>query len=440
MPDERYWNRQLETMDPEQLQDLQNARLREQTAWVYERSSFYRERMDSARVKPGDIRTVQDLSRLPIMQKLDYRREQDAYPPYGRLICVPQETLVKYWTTSGSTGKPTVFATTLEDYEDYLESAARVLWTAGVRPGWKVAVPFSHGHWIGLWGVFDATWLKVKAQILPLGGYDSEYRIRKMAEVGIDAFCATPTYASHLSEVARRLGIHVKSIGVKTVLTAGEPASPATRRMIEETWGATTFDFYGNTENLSYMGVDCEEKAGFHFWQDRTVVEVVDSDGQPVPDGQEGEVVFTNLTARSMPAIRLRIGDVTRIDRSACKCGRTHLRVLYILGRREDVVKVRGVNIYPRVMDDVIRGMAGVGSEYRLVFRRDQGLDAMVVQVEPLPQVDSLQISEALRTRIRHVCGVTPIVETLVLGTLPKSEVKAKRVFDERGVDEFKRS
>jgi phenylacetate-CoA ligase len=435
----KYWNPEIETMAPDKLQALQNGLLQEQCRWVYGNSEFYRERFDAARIKPDDIKSVSDLRRLPIMDKDDYIREQAATPPFGRMLCVPENDLVRYWTTSGSTGKPRVFGTNLTDYEDYLESAARVLWTAGVRPGWKVAVPFSHGHWIGLWGVFDATWLRVGAQIIPLGGYDSEYRIKRMAEAGVNAICATPTYASYLSEVGRNCGIDVKKIGVKAILTAGEPASPSTRRLIEETWAAPTFDFYGNTENLSYLGVDCEEKSGFHFWQDRTVVEVVDQNGDPVADGREGELVFTNLSARSMPAIRMKIADVTQIDRSPCPCGRTHLRVQYILGRREDVLKIRGVNVYPRVIEDEVRGTPGLGSEYRIVFRRRSGLDVLVLQVEPLEPANADSIAADICRRVRDKCGLGAEIESLKHGTLPKSEVKAKRVFDERGVNEFAR-
>lgn len=440
MDERKYWNPEIETMAPDRLEALQNELLRKQCEWVYVNSDFYRERFDAAKVKPGDIKTVSDLRRLPVMDKDDYIREQAIKPPYGRMMCVPEGDLVRYWTTSGSTGKPRVFGTNLADYEDYLESAARVLWTAGVRPGWKVAVPFSHGHWIGLWGVFDATWLRVGAQIVPLGGYDTEYRIKRMADAGVNAICATPTYASYLSEVGRSCGIDVKKIGVKAILTAGEPASPSTRRLIEETWGAPTFDFYGNTENLSYLGVDCEEKSGFHFWQDRTVVEVIDQDGEPVPDGKEGELVFTNLSARSMPAIRLRIADVTQIDRAPCPCGRTHLRVNYILGRREDVLKIRGVNVYPRVVENEVRGTPGIGSEYRIVFRRRNGLDVLVLQIEPLGEVDGPALAENIRRKIKIVCGVSSEIELLKHGTLPRSEVKAKRVFDERGIQEFART
>jgi phenylacetate-CoA ligase len=440
MNERKYWNPEIETMAPDKLQALQNERLQKQCAWVYAKSDFYRERFDAAGVKPADINTVADLRLLPIMDKDDYIREQAIKPPYGRMLCVPESDLVRYWTTSGSTGKPRVFGTNSADYEDYLESAARVLWTAGVRPGWKVAVPFSHGHWIGLWGVFDATWLRVGAQIVPLGGYDTEYRIKRIAEAGVNAICATPTYASYLSEVGRNCGIDVKKIGVKAILTAGEPASPSTRRLIEETWGAPTFDFYGNTENLSYLGVDCEEKSGFHFWQDRTVVEVIDQDGNPVADGKEGELVFTNLSALSMPAIRLRIADVTQIDRTPCPCGRTHLRVHYILGRREDVLKIHGVNVYPRVVENEVRGTSGIGSEYRIVFRRRNGLDVLILQIEPLGDVDGKAIADTVRRKIKHVCGVSSEIELLKHGTLPKSEVKAKRVFDERGVQEFSRT
>lgn len=441
MPEDTYWDRTIETMPAEQLRELQDARLRDQIEWVYERSPFHRARMRRAGLRPRDVQGVADLTKLPITEKDDYASEQETHPPYGGMLCVPESDLVRYWTTSGSTGKPRTFGSTLADYEDYLESAARVLWTAGVRPGWKLAVPFSHGHWIGLWGVFDAAWQRVGAQIVPLGGYDTQYRIRKMAEISISAFCATPTYAAHLSEVGRQMGIDVRSIGVRAILTAGEPASPSTRARIEDTWGACTFDFYGNTENLSYLGVDCEEKAGFHFWQDRTVVEVVDQDGQPVPEGETGEMVFTNLTCRSMPAIRLRIGDVTRLDSAPCRCGRTHTRVLYVLGRREDVFKIRGVNVYPRVIEDVVRGMDGLGSEYRIVFRRAEGLDQLVLQVEPLPGGESTEDPGAeLAERVRTASGLTPRIESLAYGTLPKSELKAKRVFDERGVDEFARS
>lgn len=440
MAEHGYWNAEVETMEPAALDELQNARLREQIAWVYEHSAFQRERMDGARVSPADIRTVADLRRIPLMDKDDYLREQQAHPPYGRLLCVPEHELVRLWTTSGSTGQPRTFGTNLADYEDYLESAARVLWTAGVRPGWKVAVPFAHGHWIGLWGVFDATWLKVGAQIVPLGGYGSEDRIRKIADFGVDALCATPTYAAYLSSVARRIGVDVSKLGVRSILTAGEPAAPATRRRIEEVWGAQTFDFYGNTENLSYLGVDCEERTGFHFWRDRVAVEIVDSEGQPVPEGEEGELVFTNLSSRSMPAIRLRIADLTRVDSSPCPCGRTHPRVQYILGRREDIVKLRGVNIYPRVVEDIVRATDGLGSEYRIVFRREQEIDALVLQVEPTGEAAAGELAEHIRRRVKSVCGVTPTVELLDVGTLPTSEVKAKRVFDERGVDEFART
>lgn len=439
MSDDVYWNRAVETMPATDLQRLQDDLLRKQIRWVYERSGYHRDRMNEAGVRPDDVRGVADLVRLQLSDKDDYLREQAEHPPYGRMLCVPEDELVRYWTTSGSTGRPRTFGTTLADYEDYLESAARVLWTAGVRPGWKVGVPFSHGHWIGLWGVFDAAWLKVGAQVVPLGGYDTEYRIRKIAELPISAFCATPTYASYLSEVARGLDIDVATIGVKAILTAGEPASPAARAQIEQTWNAKTFDFYGNTENLSYLGVDCERKDGFHFWQDRTVVEVVDPDGNPVPDGESGELVFTNLSSRSMPAIRLRIGDVTKIDRSPCGCGRTHLRVQYVLGRLEHVIKIRGINIYPRVVEDIVRGVPGLSSEYRMIFRRIHGLDTLFLQVEPLAGVDGNAAAEEVARRVRAGCGVTPQVEPLAHGTLPKSELKARRVFDERGGDEFAR-
>jgi phenylacetate-CoA ligase len=428
-------------MPPAQLDELQNRLLRDQIAWVYENSGFQRERIDSAGVKPEDIQTVDDLQRIPLMDKDDYLTEQLAHPSYGRFLCVPEDELVRFWTTSGSTGQPRNFGTTLADYEDYLESAARVLWTAGVRPGSKVAVPFAHGHWIGLWGVFDATWLRVGAQIVPLGGYGSEDRIKKIADFGIDVLCATPTYASYLSTVARRIGIDVSTLGVRAILTAGEPAAPATRRVIEEVWGAKTFDFYGNTENLSYLGVDCEEQTGFHFWRDRTVVEIIDPDGNRVPEGEEGELVFTNLSSRSMPAIRLRIADLTRVATDGCPCGRTHPRVQYILGRREDIVKLRGVNIYPRVVEDVVRATADLGSEYRIVFRRADEIDSLVLQVEPLAaDAEREPIVADIRGRVKSICGVTPEVEVLAPGTLPMSEVKAKRVFDERGIDEFARS
>jgi phenylacetate-CoA ligase len=441
MSDERYWNPEIEAMPSSQLDELQDELLRKQLNWVYEHSGFQRERMQSAGVTPDDIRTVADLRRIPLMDKDDYLTEQLAHPPYGRLLCVPENELVRFWTTSGSTGQPRNFGTTLADYDDYLESAARVLWTAGVRPGSKVAVPFAHGHWIGLWGVFDATWLKVGAQIVPLGGYGSEDRIRKIADFGIDVICATPTYASYLSTVARRLGIDVSTLGIRAILTAGEPAAPATRSVIEEVWNAQTFDFYGNTENLSYLGVDCEEQTGFHFWRDRTVVEIVDPDGRPVPEGEEGELVFTNLSSRSMPAIRLRIADLTRIDSSPCPCGRTHPRVQYILGRREDIVKLRGVNIYPRVVEDIVRATPELGSEYRIVFRRKDEIDSLVLQVEPLvADAQRDPIVADIRGRVKSICGLTPAVEILAPGTLPMSEVKAKRVFDERGIDEFARS
>lgn len=437
--DRRFWDPKIETMALPDLQELQNSRLRQQIAWVYENSTFQRERMSRAGVSPDDITTVSDLRKIPLMDKDDYLAEQQLHPPFGRLMCIPENDVVRLWTTSGSTGQPRTFGSNLADYDDYLDSGARVLWTAGVRPGWRVAAPFSHGHWIGLWGVFDATWMKVGARILPLGGYGTEDRIRKLFDFGVDAICMTPTYAAYVSSVAARMNLDVSQLGVRSILIGGEPAAPATRRRIEETWGARTFDFYGNTENMSYLGVDCEEQAGFHVWSDRAFVEIVDADGNPVPDGEEGELAFTNLSSRSMPAIRLRIADVTRIDSAPCPCGRSHPRVQYILGRREDVVKVRGVNVYPRVAEDIVRNIDGLGSEYRIVIRHDGGLDSLVVQVEPLDAANTAGVDDEIRKRVKSICGITPEVELLPLGTLPVSELKAKRVFDERLIDEFSR-
>jgi phenylacetate-CoA ligase len=220
------------------------------------------------------------------------------------------------------------------------------------------------------------------------------------------------------------------------VLVAGEPSAPATRHIIEETWGARTVDFYGNTENLSYLGVDCPQKNGFHFWQDRVVVEIINPEtGERVPEGEEGELVFTNLTVESMPAIRLRIGDLTAISRDSCPCGCTHNRVLYVLGRREHVIKMRGLNVYPRVVEDIVRSTPHIGSEYRVIFERERGLDHLRLQVEPLPGVDEAgrqHIMHGIQERLKMSIGISALIDLLPHGTLPKSEQKAKRIVDHR--------
>jgi phenylacetate-CoA ligase len=434
--DRKYWKPEIETMPRDALTALQNRLLREQIAYVYEQSPFYRRKFDAEGITPADIQTADDLQHVPFTTKEEYEEEQRRHPPYGGMLCVPQDQLTRYWTTSGTTGRPRVFGTTTDDYLDYLESAARVLWAGGVRPGWKVMVPFAHGHWIGLWGVFDATWYKVGAQIVPVGGYDTKGRILKMAEIGIDAFCGTPTYAAYLSEVAREMGIDVKAIGVKSILMAGEPAADATRRFIEDTWGARTVDFYGNTENLSYHGVDCETQTGFHFWEDRVVAEVIDPvTGKRVEDGAEGELVCTNLTAKSMPAIRFRTHDLTRLTKEPCACGRTHNRIQYILGRRENVVKIRDINIYPRVIEDLVRSTEGLGSEFRIIFERDRGLDYLKLQIEPLEGLnDSVRkkYEEQIQLKVKTAIGITPRIEVLPHGTLEVSQQKANRVIDKR--------
>ena len=434
----KYWNEEIETMPREQLLKLQQERLGRQLSYVYKHSPFHRKNFDEAGVKPSDIRTIDDIEKLPFTDKYKYAASQNEHPPYGGMLCVSPDKLVRYWTTTGTTMKPRVFGMSAKDYDSYLETAARVLWTAGVRPGWKVAALFPHGYWMGLWGCFDAAWLKVGAQIVPMGGYSTEYRIGKIAEIGIHCLVGTPTYAAYLSEVAREKGLEPKSMGVKAICIAGEPSSPATRKAIEETWGAKTFDFHGTTENLQYCGVDCEFMNGFHFWEDLLVAEVVDPEtGKKLPEGEIGELVYTNLTMEGMPAIRFRSGDVTRIETTPCPCGRTHNRVMYVLGRTEDIVKVKGLNVYPRIIEDIIRSFDEVGTEFRIIFERVKGRDEVKFQIEPLPRVPKEQHGELVNrigNKTKEIIGLTPDIETLEFGTLEKSELKAKRVIDRREI------
>jgi phenylacetate-CoA ligase len=434
----KYWNEEVETMPREKLKQLQEAKLKKQIAYVYNHSPFHRKNFDEAGIKPDDIKTIDDLQKVPLTDKQKYAESQKENPPYGEMLCVSPEKIVRYWTTTGTTMKPRVFGQTLRDYNSYLETAARVLWTAGVRPGWKVGVMFPHGHWVGLWGVFDAAWMKIGAQVIALGGYKSEYRIGKISELGINCLCGTPTYIAYLSEVARENNLDTLSMDVRAACIAGEPSSPATRRMLEDTWGAKTFDFHGTTENMQYTGVDCEYQHGFHLWEDLLVAEIVDPQtGNRLPEGEIGELVYTNLTNQAMPAIRFRSGDLTLIERDVCPCGRTHNRAMYIMGRSENIVKVKGLNVYPRMAEEVLRSFSELGSEFRVVFERVKGLDAVRFQVEPLPRVQKGQYAalvDKIKRKSKELLGFTPEIELLAFGTLEKSELKAKRVIDRRDI------
>ena len=432
----RYWDPKYEDMAAEELGPVQLKNLRSQVSWVYHHSPFYRRSFDAAGVVPGRVKTLSDIERLPFIDKSDYERSQAGSPPYGEMLCVSQELLTRHWTTSGSTGQPRVVGTTTEDYRDLVESGARVLWAGGVRPGDRVMIPQSHGPLVGLWGVYDAAWSLVGAQAIPVGGVSTQKRAEMVRDMGFSTIVCTPSYAAYLTEVAQQeLSIDTESTAVKSIMIAGEPASPATRDLLETAWGARTVEFFGTTENYSYHGVECEARDGIHFWEDRIVTEIVDPEsGAQLPKGEFGELVITNLSSKSMPAIRFRTGDLTAIAKDACKCGSAHNRIQYLQGRLEQVVKIRGLNVYPRVVEDIIRSVPGLGSEYRIILETERHLDGLRLQVEALNTnaEEESRVRDQLLKRVRGVIGIGANIEVLEHGTLPVSEGKGQRIIDKR--------
>jgi len=444
-PEEPYWNRTLETMDPEERErKIILPKLQSQLAYAYENSSFYRKKWDKAGIKPQDIRSLKDFDQLPCVMKEEIREDQAEYPPFGSNLCVPKKELARIQGTSGTTGKPTAFGISRGDMARIAEAHARIMWGFGVRQDDIVFIGSFFSLYWGSWGTLLGT-ERLGATAFPFGAGvpgQSERGLEWMKEVRPTVFYGTPSYSLYLAEKARAMGMDPKKdFNFRILFFSGEPGAgvPSTRKRIEDTYGGICIDSGSTAEMAPWMADgECAHRQGMHLWQDIVYAELVDREThRKAPYGQEGVTVYTHLERNSQPMIRFWAGDISYWVNDPCPCGRTYPRLPKgIYGRADDMFVIRGENVYPSAIENVIRGIEGLGDEFRIVITREKTMDEMIVQAERSPQADPAIIPE-LKVRLAgelKARGLRAVVELMEPGTLTRTEFKARRVIDQRHI------
>lgn len=433
----RYLEPRIERASRAELTRLQTRRLREQVRHAAAHSPFYKRKFREAGIRPEQVRTLEDLRRLPFTTKDELKENQAKRPPWGDLLAVPFADVLRVHLTSATTGRPLAVLDTAEDWYGFYHSYARSLYAYGVRRTDVVMAAFSYGPWIGYWSGFYAA-QDLGCTVLPVGGLSTDQRLDALLTYPITVLGCTPSYALFLAEAAARKGIDLaKDTRVRITWHTGEPGAsiPATKARIEAAFGARAYDLPGLTE-IAAWGFECDARAGLtHVHEDYCYPEVLDEDDRPVGPGGRGELVFTSLFRKAMPLIRYRTRDLVQVADRRCPCGRTLIAFEGgVLARLDDMKKVRGVIVYPRRVEELVRPHAGV-DEFQIVFRRQEGLDDILVRIDPSPQT-SLAEREALRAKLaeelRVGLGIRVTVEVGEPGSLPRWDHKARRVKDER--------
>ncbi len=430
------WSKE-ETLPREEIRKIQLERLQETVSRVYEKVEPYRKKMDEAGIKPEDIKSLDDLKRLPFVTKQDMR---DNYP-FG-LFAVPKTDLVRIHASSGTTGKPTVVGYTQGDLDTWTECVSRIACMGGATKDDVAQICFGYGMFTGALGLHYGL-EKVGATIIPSSTGNSEKQIMYMKDFGATLLVATPSYALRLAEVAREMGLDpVKDLSIKTLLVGSELLTDAMREEMHKYWGADVkiTSNYGMSE-LMGPGVsgECLEVCGMHINEDFFIPEIIDPVTEEVlPEGEQGELVITCIKKEGIPLIRYRTRDITRLFYDKCKCGRTFCRMENLSGRSDDMLKIRGVNVFPSQIEEVILGIEELGPHYEILLERDGYLDKMTIKVELATITDSFstleKISSTLKNRLRTILGLDAKVMLESPNTLQRFEGKAKRVKDLRNI------
>ena len=424
-----------ETLPREELEVLQLRRLQALVERVYHLVPFYRQRLDEVGFKPEHLRTLADLEHLPFTTKQDIR---DNYP-FG-MFAVPMEQVVRIHASSGTTGKSTPVGYTARDVEMWGELIARVLAAGGVHRGDIVHVAYGYGLFTGGLG-FHYGVERLGAAVIPVSGGQTRRQIMLIQDFAPNVMCCTPSFALYLAEVGREMGIDFKDTQLRVGFFGAEPWSEAMRQEIEDRLHLDALDIYGLSEVLGPgVGVEClEAKSGLHLFEDHFIPEVIDSVSlKPLPPGEAGELVFTTLTKEAFPLIRYRTRDVTTLDYTPCICGRTMARMSRIKGRSDDMLIIRGVNVFPSQIESVLVDVPGVAPHYQLIVDREGHLDTLEVAVEVDETVFSDEVKQmqklakTIEARIKDYLTVSVKVRLVEPRTIPRSEGKAQRVIDKR--------
>ena len=428
-----YWQEELETLDREQLAGIQLKGLQKTVANCYENVPYYREKLSRLGIHPSDIKTHDDVRKLAFTKKTELR---DNYP-YG-LFARPIKEMVRIHGSSGTTGKPTIVGYTRHDLDIWSDCVARVVSAAGATSGDVVQIAFGYGLFTGALGLHQGL-EKIGATVIPMSAGNTEKQLMLMEDLGVTGLVATPSYALYLSEVAKQKGI-VDRLKLKVGFLGAESCTPEMRAQIEANFGIIATDNYGMSE-LTGPGVsgECICRDGLHIWEDHFLPEIIDpATGENLPEGSYGELVITPLFKEGLPLLRYRTGDITRLNYAPCPCGRTHVRMDKVCGRSDDMIVIKGVNVFPSQIESVLLTISHIGPHYLLILTRENFMDYLEVQVELcdgtlLERYGELEaLRKTIRERLHSVLGLDARVKLVDPNTIERFQGKAKRVVDHR--------
>ena len=428
MSDIQFYNRELETLARERLREWQSERLR-LLMMELATNEFYQAKARAAGFELERLERIEDLDALPFTTKAELVEEQTAYPPFGKLLTYPLSSYRYFHQTSGTTGRPLRWLDTRESWDWWTRCWGAVYRAAGIGAGDTVFCAFSFGPFISHWTAIAGAW-HVGAMAISGGGMNSEQRLQTLIDNRCTVLISTPTYALHLAEVAGQQGSDLRAASIRRTIHAGEPGAslPAVKRAIETAWGATCFDHAGATE-VGAWAFDCEAQSGaIHLNEAEFIFEVIDpASGAAVSEGERGELVITNLGRGCMPVIRYRTGDLVEMMTEACACGRSFARIRGgVLGRADDMMIVRGVNLYPSAVDNLIRSLPEI-IEYEVIIRRVDGMDDLLIRLETAGGVPFADTASALLNLFRRQFGIRISLEHAAANSLPRYEFKARR-------------
>lgn len=429
-----YYQPDIETMSREDLEALQLERLQALVKRVYQKIPFYKESFDKAGINPEDIKSLADLTKLPFTVKQDMR---DAYP-FG-LFAVPRKDVVRVHCSSGTTGTATVVGYTQKDLENWGDCFARALYGAGCGPDSTLQIAYGYGLFTGGLGAHNGG-ERAGCTVLPMSTGNTKRQVRLMKDFDVDCLCCTPSYALNIAEVAQEEGYDIHEFPIHAGILGAEPCSEATRAEIEQKMGIQVYDIYGLSEVMGPgVACECEKQHGLHVCEDQFIIEILDPKTlQPVPDGEWGEVVFTTLCKECSPLVRYRTRDISRILVGECECGRTFRRMDRIAGRTDDMMILRGVNVFPSQIEEEIVSFPEIAPQYQLILTTKGTLDHAELRVETVPEFpfDEIRRLEKLKIflqkALKENLQIAVDVKIVEPKTIERAEGKAKRIIDMR--------
>jgi len=407
--------------------------------WAYERSAFYRARWSAAGLEPEDVRSLADFEAVPTISKADLRADQSEHPPFGSYLCVDAADVKRIHGTSGTSGRPTAFAWTRRDMDAIAEAHARIMWSFGLRPHDCVFVGSILSLYVGSWGALMGA-ERLGASVFPFGAGvkgQTQQALSWIDQMHPSAFYGTPSYALRLAETARTIGYDPRELGFRIMFFSGEPGAgiPATKNLIQQTFGAICIDSGSMGEMTPWMNLcECSERTGMHLWQDVVYTELLDpTTWRRVKSGERGTPVYTSLDRECQPMIRLVSGDFAEWTDAPCPCGRTYPRFPYgVIGRIDDMLVIRGENVYPSAIEEAIRAFVGeLSGEFEIVIRKERHMDELIVRLERAGDAPD-GYAEKLSSAVRAKAGVRPVIEFCEPDSLARTDLKSRRVRDER--------